>query len=122
MDKTNKEKINKQIENATELSYDCTGYYDELYIVPEYTNSAKLGYRDLGIYGIKTNNNRHETGIFIEKLNRNDHIRIDSFFKKLKGFQLSIDMPYLTNIIRIYCRDHLIRVKNSEFDFVKRDN
>lgn len=111
-------KLKKLFLDASELQYGCTNFYDAIYIVPKYTDGHISGYRDLNIYGINKTN-RYEHGYCAEKIGTSDHIRVNSLFKKLKHFQISIDMPYLENIIRIYCRDHLIRVTGLNFDFVK---
>lgn len=108
----------EDLKNAPEKSLFTTNIYDAILIEPQNKDSYGSGYRDLNIYGmIKTE--RHEKGFYIEKIKTSDNLKINSFFKKLKGFQISIDIPYLENIIHIYCKNYLIKVCNQDFKFIK---
>ena len=103
------------IRNAPEKPLNTTYIYDELLIEPWYNDSWSSGYRDLNIFGL----NKNDQGISVEKITTKDVLNIDSLFKKLKGFAISIDIPYPDNIIHISCRGHLIKVIGTTFKFIK---
>lgn len=107
--------IRELIKNALEKPLLIKRFYDGLYIVPQKKDSWESGYRDLDIYGVI----KSENGISVEKVKTIDSLQINSFFKKLKGFQISIDIPYLDNIVSISCYRHLIEAIEGEFRFVK---
>ena len=95
-----------------------TNVYDAILIEPLYTDSWESGYRDLNIYGlVKTK--RQEKGFYLEKIMTNNNLSINSFLTKLKKFEIFIDSPYLKNIIQLYCKNHLIKVYNHKFTFIK---
>ena len=109
------EKLLEKIKNAPEKPRLTKKIYDAILIEPLYKDSCDSGYRDLNIYGtIKTLN-----GLTIEKIEKDDNLKINSFFKKLKGFDITIDIPYLTSIIHIYFKNYQIEVENREFRFIK---
>ena len=107
--------IRELIQNALEKPLLIKRFYDGLYIVPQKKDSWESGYRDLDIYGVI----KSENGISVEKVKTIDSLQINSFFKKLKGFQITIDIPYLDNIVGISCYRHLIEVDGLEFRFTK---
>ena len=107
--------IRELIKNALEKPLLIKRFYDGLYIVPQKKDSWESGYRDLDIYGVI----KSENGISVEKVKTIDSLQINSFFKKLKGFQISIDIPYLDNIVSISCYRHLIEVDGLGFRFTK---
>ena len=107
--------INKLIKNAPEKPFHVTKRYDAILINPQHEDSWESGYRDLEIFGVI----KSEKGLSVEKIKVFDVLNINSFFKKLKGFELSIDIPYPGDIICIYCHNYLIQVNSHEFKFVK---
>lgn len=109
------EEIKKLIKNAPEKPLYAIKRYDAILIDPKYKDDWESGYRNLEILGaIKS-----ENGLSVEKIKVSDVLNINSFFKKLKGFEISIDIPYPGNIICIYCHNYLIEVNSQEFKFVK---
>ncbi len=107
--------IRKLIQNAPEKPLLVKRVYDGIIIEPLNGDSWESGYRDLNVYGLIKN----ENGVILEKIGRNDTIKINSFFKKLKGFEISIDFPLHESSIRIYCKNYLIEAIEGEFRFVK---
>lgn len=89
--------------------------YDGIIINPRNTDNCDSGYRDLELYGVI----KSENGILLEKITITDVLTINSFFKKLKGFEILIDIPYPENFIHISCHNYLIEVDNHGFKFVK---
>lgn len=109
-------KITKaDLKKAPEKPLLTTKRYDGLLIEPLDEDSWISGYRDLNIYGYIKN----ENGIIIENVYRKDVLQINSFFKKLKNFEISMDIPFSENIIHLSCHKHLIEVTNNIFKFVK---
>lgn len=108
-------KIEELIKNAPEKPLYATKRYDAILINPKHKDDWESGYRNLEIFGaIKS-----ENGLFVEKIKIFDVLNINSFFKKLKGFEISIDIPNPGNIICIYCHNYCIEVNSQEFKFVK---
>lgn len=107
--------IKELIKNAPEKPIFTTKRYDGILISPQDKDSAESGYRDLEIFGVI----KSEEGLSVEKIKDSDVLEINSLFKKLKGFSISIDIPYSENVIHISCYNHLIEVNNTDFRFVK---
>jgi len=107
--------INELIKNAPEKQLFTTKRYDAILINPKNKDDWESGYKNLEIFGVI----KSENGLSVEKIKVFDVLNINSFFKKLKGFEISIDIPYPGDIICIYCRNYLIEVNSQEFKFVK---
>jgi hypothetical protein len=107
--------LKKLIQNAPEKPLYAIKRYDAILINPKDKDDWQSGYRNLEVFGVI----KSENGLFVEKIKGSDVLNINSFFKKLKGFEISIDIPYPGNIICIYCHNYLIEVNSHEFKFVK---
>ena len=104
-----------ELKNVPKKPLLTTKRYDGLLIDPLDEDSWKSGYRDLNIYGYIKN----ENGIIIENVYTKDVLHINSFFEKLKNFEISIDIPFSSNIIHLSCHKHLIEVTNNIFKLIK---
>ena len=110
-----KKELLEKIKNAPEKPRLTKKIYDAILIEPLDKDSCDSGYRDLNVYGATKDLN----GLIIEKIETDDNVKINSLFKKLKKFDLTIDIPYSTSIIHIYFKNHQIEVENREFRFIK---
>ena len=116
LDKLNLSKeIKELIKNAPEKQLYAIKRYDVILINPKYKDDWESGYKNLEIFGVI----KSEKGLSVEKIKVSDVLNINSFFKKLKGFEISIDVPFPGDIICIYCHNYLIEVNSQEFKFVK---
>ena len=107
--------ISELIKNAPEKQLFTTKRYDAILINPKNKDDWESGHKNLEIFGVI----KSENGLSVEEIKVFDVLNINSFFKKLKGFEISIDIPYPGDIICIYCRNYLIEVNSQEFKFVK---
>lgn len=106
----------EKIKRAPEISINAIEIYDAILIEPLNKDSWDSGYRTLNFYGYL----KVDDGFIIEKIGSRDCLNIHTVFRKLKGFEVTIDIPFYTNIIRIYCKNNDIQVENREFKFIKK--
>lgn len=108
--------IKELIKTAPEKPTMAIKRYNAILINSLHKDSWETGYRDLEIFGVIKSKN----GLFVEKIKVSDILNINSFFKQLKGFEISIDILYPENIIHVYCHNYLIEVNGlGIFNFVK---
>lgn len=110
------EKIEELIKNAPEKPWYIRNRYNTILINPKNKDDWESGYKNLEIFGVI----KSECGLFVEKLWVSDVLNINSFFKKLKRFGISIDILHPGKIICISCDNYLFEVSGSkELKFVK---
>ena len=112
-------KLLEKMKNAPEIPINAIEIYDAILIEPLDEDSWDSGYRTLNFYGYLKVLDSFDKFI-IEKIGSRDCLNIHTLFKKLKGFEISIDIPFYTNVICIYCKNHDIQVENREFKFIKK--